>query len=76
MKPDRENIWNASPEQMLSQGWKLVVFTPQPEAPEGYYYSSDWEEYDAEITQTWTLVPLPDDIDDSEALSIILGGVE
>lgn len=68
------NIWNASAELMLTQGWKLVVFTEPPEAPTGYYYESAWEEDEAEIVQTWTLEKLPDDIDDAEAYQIIFGG--
>lgn len=69
-----KNIWNASAETMLSQGWKLVVFTDAPEAPSGYYYESAWEEDETEIVQTWTLEKLPDDIDDAEAYQIIFGG--
>ena len=72
---DNVNIWNASTETMLSQGWKLVVFTDAPEAPDGYYYESGWEEKDNTIEQTWTLVEITD-IDDAEALNIILGGEE
>lgn len=72
---DNVNIWNASTETMLSQGWKLVVFTDAPKAPEGYYYESGWEEKDNTIVQTWTLVEITD-IDDTEALNIILGGTE
>lgn len=70
------NIWNAPAEQMLTQGWKTVVFTEPPEAPSGYYYEAGWEEDETEITQTWTLVELPDDIDDYEAFQIIVGGTE
>ena len=71
-----ENIWNASAEQMLSVGYKLVVFTDAPEAPEGYYYESGWEEKAETIEQTWTLTKLPDDIDEYEAYQIIVGGAE
>ena len=71
-----ENIWNASAEQMLSVGYKLVVFTDAPEAPEGSYYESGWEEKAETIEQKWTLVELPDDIDEYEAYQIIVGGAE
>lgn len=71
-----KNIWNASAEQMLSVGYKMVVFTDAPEAPEGYYYESGWEEKADTIEQTWTLVELPDDIDEYEAYQIIVGGTE
>lgn len=68
------NIWNASAEQMLSVGYKLVVFSDTPEAPEGFYYELGWDETETEIIQTWTLTPLPDDIDPAEAFDIIFGG--
>ena len=66
------NVWNADAATMLTQGWKLVVFTEPPEAPSGYYYESGWTEEDDEIVQTWTLTELPDEVDDSEALAAIL----
>lgn len=67
-------VYNPPAEMYLSQGWKPVQFTEEPEAPSGYYYESGWEETDEAIVQTWTLEPLPDDVDDSEALEILLGG--
>lgn len=70
---DDKNIWNATTEQMLSAGWKTVIFSEAPTAPEGYYYESGWEEDESTITQTWTLTPLPDDIDDATAFAIIFG---
>jgi len=66
-------VWNAPSEEYLAQGWKLVRFTDEPEAPTGYYYESGWEETETEIVQTWTLVELPDEVDDAEAFSIIFG---
>ena len=70
------NVWNANTEMMRAQGWKPVVFSEPPEAPTGYYYASGWEEQTDAIVQTWTLTEPPDDIDDSEAIDIILGGAE
>ena len=67
------NVWNPPAEMYLAQGWKPVVFTDEPEAPSGYYYESGWEEQTDEIVQTWTLTPLPDDIDDSELVNILFG---
>ena len=66
------NIWNASAELMLDQGWKPVVFTEQPEPEPGYYYESGWKETTKKITQTWTKKEAPDDVSDSEALATIL----
>ena len=69
---DDTQVWNASAEQYLAQGWLPVVFTDAPEAPSGYYYESGWEEEDNEIVQTWTLTELPEP-DADEALAILLG---
>ena len=69
-------VWNAPREAYIAQGWLPVVFTEAPEAPSGYYYESGWEEKAETIEQTWTLVELPDDIDEYEAYQIIVGGAE
>lgn len=68
-------VWNASASDYLAQGWLEVIFTEMPEAPEGYYYESGWEEKDNAIVQTWELVEITD-IDAEEALNIIMGGAE
>lgn len=62
-------------DEYIKAGYKRVITTPYPTKVGGYTYLMGWEESDA-ITQTWTLTPLTDDLDDSEALSIILGGAE
>lgn len=69
-------VYNPPAEMYRAQGWKPVEFTDAPEAPEGFYDESGWEETAESIVQTWTLVPLPDDIDDAEAYNIIFGGAE
>ena len=69
-------VYNPPAEMYLEQGWKPVQFTDEPEAPAGYYYESGWEETAEAIVQTWTLTPLPDDIDEAEAFGIIFGGAE
>lgn len=69
------NVWNPPAEMYLAQGWKPVVYTDPPnDPPSGYYYESGWEEQADAIVQTWTLTPLPDDIDEAEAYDIIFGG--
>lgn len=68
-------VWNASVEDYLAQGWLPVIFTEMPEAPDGYYYEGGWEEEDNTIVQTWTLVELPEP-DAEEALAILLGEEE
>lgn len=67
-------VYNPPEAMYREQGYKPVEFTVAPEAPEGFYYESSWEEQDESIVQTWTLVPLPDDVDDAEAFDIIFGG--
>lgn len=67
-------VYNPPAEMYLEQGWKPIEYTDPPEAPSGYYYESGWEEQTDAIVQTWTLTPLPDDIDDAEAYDIIFGG--
>jgi len=69
-------VYNPPAEMYLEQGWKPVTFVDPPEAPAGYYCESGWEEREDTIMQTWTLVPLPEDIDEREAYNIIFGGAE
>ena len=69
-------VYNPPAEMYAAQGWKPVQYTDPPEAPSGYYYESGWEETADAIVQTWTLTPLPDDIDGAEAYDIIFGGAE
>lgn len=70
-----DNVWNPTGEQYVAAGYKPVEFTEMPEAPEGYYYESGWEEQETAIVQTWTMVELPpDEMSAEEALEIILGG--
>ena len=69
-------VYNPPAEMYAAAGYKPVTFTEAPEAPEGYYYESGWEEQSEAIVQTWILTPLPDDIDDAEAYDIIFGGAE
>lgn len=66
-------VWNAPAEEYIIQGWKPVRFTDAPEAPEGYYYRSEWTEDDAEIVQSWVLEKLPDEVDEAEAWNILFG---
>lgn len=71
------HVWNATAEQYAAQGWLPVVYTDAPEQ-DGYYAESGWAEEDGHIMQEWVLIPIPEDedIDDAEALQIILGGDE
>ena len=70
-------VYNPSDEQIQNAGYKLVEMVEQPDdAPDGQHYESQWVEQDDAIMQDWYLVDDPDDIDPSEALSIILGGAD
>lgn len=69
-------VYNPPAEMYLAAGYKPVEYIDAPEAPEGYTYESSWSEIDSTITQIWTLIKLPDDIDDSEAIEILLGGIK
>lgn len=69
-------VYNPPSEMYLIQGWKPVIFTNEPEVPNGYTCESKWAENENEIIQIWELVELPDDIDESEAYNIIFGDIE
>ena len=69
---------NPSADKLAELGYKEVVYTDMPEgAPEGKHYESGWEEKDAEIVQTWTLMEDPvypePELSADEALNIIMG---
>lgn len=67
-------VYNPPDELLEAQGWLPVVYTDPPEAPEGWHCEPTYTEEGGEIVQGWVLVEDPDDISDSEALEIILGG--
>jgi len=73
---DGVTVYNPPAEMYLEAGYKPVQFTTSPDAPDGYTYESGWEEQEDRIIQTWTLVEIPDDIDEAEAFDIIFGGAE
>lgn len=72
-----KNTWigNPSDETYESEGYKLVIYTDIPQAPEGYYYKEKWNETDNTIIQDWELVELPPetDVDPYEAMQILFG---
>ena len=55
-------------------GYKPFVFTEAPTAEEGYHAAFYWKEKTNSIEQTWEIVPVVDEIDDTEAFEIIFGG--
>lgn len=76
LKGDGVIVYNPPAEMYTEAGYKPVHFTDAPEAPSGYDYESGWADQADAIVQTWTLTPLPDDIDEVEAYDIIFGGAE
>ena len=59
-------VYNPSAELLAADGWLPVVFTDEPEAPEGYHYEATYAEENGEIVQGWDLVQ--DEITEESAL--------
>lgn len=57
-------------------GYKPAVYTDAPDAPTGCEAQYVWVEAEDSFVQTWEIVPISDEINDSEALNIILGGAD
>lgn len=66
-------VFNPTGEQYEAAGYLPVIYTPAPEAPEGYYADAHWEEQDGEIVQVWRFEPIPDEPTAEEILDIITG---
>lgn len=56
------------------EGYKPAVYTDAPTAPIGYTAGFYWRETEDAFVQTWEVAPEDDTVDDTEALSILLGG--
>ena len=54
MRTETEDIFTNDAELLLAHGWKEIVYTDPPEAPEGYVAVSHWEETETQIVQAWT----------------------
>lgn len=67
--------YNPTDEMLADAGWLTVRYTDPPVAPDGYHYEPTYTEEGGEILQSWEQVQDPDDISDSEAMEIIMGGV-
>ena len=66
-------IYNPTGAQLEALGYKPIEVEPQPEVPEGYHLEVVWSETESAIIKDWEIVKDPDDIDDTEALAIMLG---
>lgn len=58
---------------------KPLIYTNEPQVEEGHGTVFHWEEEPDQIVQVWEVVEIPpieppEEIDDSEALSILTGG--
>lgn len=53
-------VFNPTDEQYEAAGYMPVIYTPAPEAPEGYYAEPHWEEQDGEIVEVWAFEPNPE----------------
>ena len=68
-------VYNPTEDMLLAAGYLVVEETPEPPVEYGYYSEAYYEEEADKIVQKWRIVKEPDDeeIEESEALSIILG---
>lgn len=66
--------WRVNPPASIyeAEGYKPVIYAPQPEAPSGYYYSETWTETEDAIVQGWEIVEA--EVDPAEAMEILFGG--
>lgn len=67
-------VFNPPAEMLEADGWLPVVYTDEPEAPEGYHYEATYSEESGEIVQGWELVET--DYSDAEAFNMLFGGDE
>ena len=58
-------VFNPTDAQYEAAGYLPVIYTPAPEAPEGYYADAHWEEHDSKIVEIWEFVPYPEPIADN-----------
>ena len=59
-----------------TEGYKPMTTTEPPEVQTGYKALSYWKEETSAWVQTWEVVEDVDEVDDAEALNILLGGGE
>ena len=66
--------------KLEAKGFKPMIYSEPPEAPEGFQYEDSWEEHEDEIVQIWNLVEIPflegDNNDNYAQAGRILMGVE
>ena len=68
------NVYNPTAELLVEQGWFPIITSEPGEPVEGYHYEAHYEEQGNQIVEVWELVSNEEmEIDDGEALAIILG---
>ena len=55
-------------------GYKPMNMVEPPTVEGGYEALFYWKETETNFTQQWEIVPISNEVDDSEALEILLGG--
>lgn len=59
-------VYNPTPEMLIAEGYKPVIYTDPPETQPGYIAVPGWTENALEIVQVWTVEQVP--ITEEEAL--------
>lgn len=70
-----DGCWKGNPPDAVyaSLGFKPVIFAKPPEAEPGFHAVESWTETAEAIMQDWSLEP-EGELEDGEALNILLGG--
>ena len=69
---EETTVYNPTPEMLMAEGYKPVVFTDPPVAPEGYIAVQSWQDEGFEIVQVWHIEEAPDEVGADEAMEILL----
>jgi len=74
IKHDNSTTYNPPVEMLIERGYKPLIETEPPVAPEGYHYELSYLDEGEQIVYVWTLAedePTPDEI-----LNILTGDME
>lgn len=70
----KSHVYNPTAEQLVSEGYKRLDYTLQPDAPEGYQAVWEWQEENDSIVQVWHFEELPEVEPSAEEIINILTG--
>ena len=59
-------VYNPTPEMLIAEGYKPVIYTDPPETQPGFIAVPGWEETAGEIVQVWSVELAP--VSEEEAL--------